>query len=132
MRGKSVELCMACREVAIVGLLTSLAGSVVACSINDDVPAPAISAVTPDHGVPGTLVTVTGSYLCQQPRGNNDDNPLACAHVGTLLFDTLPASASAYGDAAVTAEVPALPVGRSSVAVAVAGRSSNRLGFVVE
>src|ERR1044071_9672221 len=116
MRGKSVELCMACREVAIVGLLTSLAGSVVACSINDDVPAPAISAVTPDHGVPGTLVTVTGSYLCQQPRGTDDDNPLACA----------------YGDAAVTAEVPALPVGRSSVAVAVAGRTSNPLGFVVE
>jgi len=110
-----------------VGLL-----AVAACSFNDDVPAPAISAVIPDHGVAGILVTVTGSYLCQQPRTGGDDDPLACAHVGGVMFDTIPAIATAYTDTTVMAEVPMLPAGRSSVIVAVAGRSSNSIGFVTE
>ena len=116
---------MIARALVLASLLT-----LGTCSANDDIRAPTISAVMPDHGAPGTFVTVTGSDLCQQPRG--DDDPLTCAHVGTLLFDTFPMVAIAYSDTTVMAEVPALPAGRSSVGVSVAGRSSNRLSFVVE
>jgi uncharacterized protein (TIGR03437 family) len=112
----------------------ALAGTIAlaACSANDDIRAPTISAVMPGRGAPGTFVTVTGSDLCQQPHTGGDDDPLACAHVGTLLFDTVPAVATAYGDTMVMAEVPQLATGEVSVSVSVAGRSSNRLSFVVE
>jgi hypothetical protein len=108
--------------------LLALAG----CSANDDVPAPSISAVLPDHGTPGSVVTVTGAGLCQQPRGSSDDDPFACAHVGVVLFGVAPATATAYTDAIVMVEVPPVATGRSSVMVVVAGRSSNSLDFTVE
>jgi hypothetical protein len=110
-----------------VGLL-----ALAACTANDDVPAPAISAVTPDHAQPGTFATVTGSSLCQQPRGSGDDDPLGCAHVGTVLFGATPGTVTSYTDTMVMAEVPSLAPGSSDVFVTVAGRSSNSLGFVVE
>jgi hypothetical protein len=104
-----------------------------ACSANDDVPAPAIAAVQPDHAVPGTTVQVSGSYLCQAPRtGGNDVDPLACEHMGAVMFDTAPGLVTSYTDTLVLVDVPALPAGRSSVVVSVAGRSSNRLDFIVE
>lgn len=103
-----------------------------ACSANDDIRAPTISAVMPGRGAAGTFVTVTGSDLCQQPHPGGDDDPFACAHVGTLLFDTVPALTTAYGDTMAVAEVPQLPAGEVSVSVSVAGRSSNRLSFTVE
>lgn len=104
-----------------------------ACSANDDVPAPAIAGVQPNHALSGTTVMVSGSYLCQDPRAEGSDiDPLACGHVGAVLFDTAPGVVSSYTDTLVLVEVPALAPGTFSVAISVAGRSSNRIGFVVE
>lgn len=86
----------------------------------------------PDHGVPGAIVTVVGKYLCQEPWSEVEAHPLACAHVGTMMFDTTPATATSYTDAMVLVEVPALSRGRFEVSVSVAGRSSNRIAFVVD
>jgi len=103
-----------------------------ACSANDDVPAPAINAIQPDHAAPGTTVTVSGSYLCQEPRTETDGDPLACEHVGTVMFDTTPGMVTSYSDGMVLVDVPGLAPGGVSVAVSVSGRSSNRIDFVVE
>jgi hypothetical protein len=104
-----------------------------ACSANDDVPAPAIGGLQPDHGVPGIAVTVSGSYLCQQPRADGSDvDPLACAHTGTITFGTTPAVVVSYSDTSASIEVPPLVAGAVDVGVSVAGRSSNRVRFVVE
>jgi hypothetical protein len=103
-----------------------------ACSANDDVPAPSISAVQPDHAVPGATVTVSGSFLCQTPSSGSDVDPLACDHAGTVLFGTTPSLAASYTDTAVVVEVPSLPPGSLDIAISVAGRSSNSLHFVVD
>jgi len=103
-----------------------------ACSANDDVPSPAINSVQPDHAAPGTTVTVSGSYLCQGPRTEIDGDPLACEHVGTVMFDTTPGMVTSYTDSTVLVDVPGLAPGGVSMAVSVAGRSSNRIGFVVQ
>ncbi len=117
----------------VVRLLPSISWfALLACSANDDVPAPALSAVQPDHAAPGTTVTVSGSYLCQEPRTDTDADPLACEHVGTVMFDTTPGMVSSYTDSMVLVDVPGLAPGGVSVAVSVSGRSSNRINFVVE
>jgi len=104
-----------------------------ACSANDDVPAPSISGMQPDHGMPGITVTVSGSSLCQQPRVDGSDmDPLACMHIGTVTFGTVPGVVVAYTDTMATVEVPALASGTFDVGVSVAGRNSNRIRFVVE
>jgi hypothetical protein len=104
-----------------------------ACSANDDVPAPSIGAVQPDRAVPGATVMVSGSYLCQDPRvEGSDPDPLACGHMGAVMFDTTPGVMSAYTDTSVLVEVPALAPGTLGVSVSVAGRSSNRVDFVIE
>jgi hypothetical protein len=105
-----------------------------ACSTNDDVPAPAISGVQPDHGMSGITVTVSGSSLCQQPQadGSSDVDPLACAHMGTVTFGTAPGIVLSYADTMVAVEVPALASGTIDVSVSVAGRNSNQISFVVE
>lgn len=103
-----------------------------ACSANDDVPVPTSRAVQPDHAVPGATVTVSGSSLCQMPQSGSDVDPLACDHVGTVLFGTTPSLAASYGDTAVVVEVPSLPPGPLDLAISVAGRSSNSLQFVVD
>jgi hypothetical protein len=104
-----------------------------ACSANDDVPAPSISGMQPDHGMPGITVTVSGSYLCQQPRADGSDvDPLACMHIGTVMFGTAPGVVVSYTDTMATVEVPALPSGTVDVSVSVTGRNSNRIGFLVE
>jgi hypothetical protein len=104
-----------------------------ACSANDDVPAPAIGGLQPDHGIPGTTVTVSGSYLCQQPRVDGSDvDPLACAHMGTVAFGSAPGSVLSYIDTMASVEVPSLVPGPVDVSVSVAGRASNRIRFVVE
>lgn len=83
--------------------------------------------------MPGITVTVSGSYLCQQPQsGGSDVDPLACMHIGTVTFGTTPVGVLSYTDTMVTVQVPALPPGTSDVAVSVAGRNSNRISFVVE
>ena len=104
-----------------------------ACSGNDDVPAPVLGGVQPDHGMPGITVTVSGSYLCQQPQaGGSDIDPLACMHIGTVMFGTTPGGVLSYTDTMATVQVPALPSGAVDVGVSVAGRSSNHISFLVE
>jgi hypothetical protein len=112
-------------------LIAWIAGS--ACSANDDVPAPTISAVQPDHAAPGATVTVSGSSLCQSPRTSGSDvDPLACDHLGTVMFDTTPGVATSYTDTTAVVEVPSLPPGPLDVAISVAGRSSNGIHFIVD
>jgi hypothetical protein len=116
------------RPLSLIGWL-----ALSACSANDDVPAPSISGVQPDHGMPGITVTVSGSYLCQQPQTNGSDvDPLACMHMGTVTFGTTPGVVVSYTDTMATVQVPAVAPGAIDVAVSVAGRSSNRIRFVVE
>jgi hypothetical protein len=104
-----------------------------ACSANDDVPSPSIAGLQPDHGVPGITVTVSGSYLCQQPRADGTDvDPLACTHIGTVSFGTAPGIVLSYTDTMATVQVPALASGTFDVGVSVAGRTSNRISFLVE
>lgn len=104
-----------------------------ACSANDDFPSPAIASVQPDSGMPGAIVTVSGSYLCQQPRVDGSDvDPLACEHMGTVMFGTAPGVVASYTDTMAIVEVPSLAPGNVGVVVSVAGRSSNQISFVVE
>jgi hypothetical protein len=104
-----------------------------ACSANDDVPAPSISGMQPDHGMPGITATVSGSYLCQQPQADGGDvDPLACIHIGTVMFGTTPGVVLSYTDTMATVQVPALTPGAIDVGVLVAGRNSNRISFLVE
>ncbi len=116
-----------------LNLIGWLALSASACSANDDIPAPSISGMQPDHGMPGITVTVAGSYLCQQPQSNGGDvDPLACMNMGTVTFGTAPGVVLSYTDTMVTVQVPALTPGTIDVGVSVAGRNSNRISFFVE
>src|ERR1041384_2543846 len=109
---------LAVRLLCVIGW-----GALPACSANDDIPAPALSALVPDEAVPGATVMLTGSSLCQEPRTNDGDgDPLACQHMGTVMFDTAPGAVISYADTVVLVEVPALPPGRVSVSLSVAGR----------
>ena len=119
----------------VLGRALNVAGwlALSACSTNDDVPAPAISGVQPDHGMPGITVTVSGSDLCQQPRADGSDvDPLACDHLGTVTFGAAPGGVLSYTDTMAIVAVPALTPGTIDVGVSVAGRNSNRISFVVE
>ena len=80
----------------LLGMLSLLGWlALSACSANDDVPAPAIGGLQPDHGIPGTTVAVSGTYLCQQPRVDGSDvDPLGCTHIGTVMFGTAPGACS--------------------------------------
>jgi len=83
--------------------------------------------------MPGAIVTVSGSYLCQQPRVDGSDvDPLACEHMGTVMFGTAPGVVASYTDTMAIVEVPSLAPGNVGVVVSVAGRSSNQISFVVE
>lgn len=104
-----------------------------ACSANDDVPAPALASITPDHASPGTVVMIAGSYFCQQPDSGSDDvDPLACKTTGTVEFGTDQVDAQQYTDTAIMVSVPQTRTGEVSVAVAVAGRVSNAIAFTVD
>jgi len=101
----------------------------VACSSNDDVPAPQVAAVTPDQAAAGTVVTVTGSFFCQQADGSDD--PLACDNTGEVRFGTASGSIAEYTDSEIMVEVPG-GAGSVQVTVAVAGRTSNSVDFTIE
>lgn len=103
--------------------------SLVACSANDDVPAPRLASVTPDHAAPGTSVTLEGEYFCQQPVESED--PLACAHIGTVSFGTLGTATTTYSDMQILAEVPN-GAGMVRLTVTSAGRVSNSIDFTIE
>lgn len=114
----------------VVGLLGSFA--MAACMSMEEAPAPGITALTPDHARPGAVVTVAGKYLCQQPQRSEDLDPVVCAHVGTVMFGAMPSTVMSYKDARVQVVVPALPSSRIDVLIMVAGRTSNRMAFVVD
>jgi hypothetical protein len=105
-----------------------------ACTANDDVPAPAIASITPGGGRPDTSVVVLGNYFCQQPAPEPGDEfaPLACRAMGTLHFDIETATITGYTDTSITAIVPEAAPGQMRVHLAVGGRSSNGVFFVVE
>jgi hypothetical protein len=99
-----------------------------ACSANDDISAPRIAAVSPDHGAPGSSVTITGDFFCQQ---NENEDPLACLQIGSVQFGAVGASLIEYTDAEIIAEVPPA-FGDVRVTVSAAGRTSNGYRFVIE
>jgi IPT/TIG domain len=113
---------------AIVAVAVVLA----ACSANDDIPSPVLASATPSSANVGTIVTLSGSYLCQQPEGSDDSDPLACAHTGAVMFGVTPANVTQYTDSSITALVPDMPAGDAQVSVATGGRETNSIDFTVE
>jgi hypothetical protein len=99
------------------------------CSANDDIPAPMIASVTPQQAVPGTNVVIAGTNFCQQPES---EDPLACAHVGVVLFGSQPSTLGQYEDTTISADVPALTPGETTVFVSVGGKMSNGADFTAE
>jgi uncharacterized protein (TIGR03437 family) len=100
------------------------------CSASDDIPSPAVASVTPDHGAPGAVVTIAGSYFCQRPANVTDDPN--CAVAGTVHFGTVPATPTDWQDTQLLVEVPNGNVGATQVEVTAAGRTSNSVGFRVD
>jgi hypothetical protein len=110
-------------------LLIVLSGG---CSASDDVPAPMVSSVSPDHAQPGVSIMILGDYFCQQPETDGDVDPLACENMGIVEIGTVPSSTGLYTDQMITAEVPWLGAGSYAVSVSVAGRRSNGVTLVVD
>jgi hypothetical protein len=113
--------------VRIVACFVACAG----CTQSDDVPAPLIATVLPEHAPPGVSVTISGHGFCQQPD-TGDEDPLACVNMGIVEFGQVPGTIVSYTDDMISVEVPALELGPTTVSVAVAGRRSNRAGFTVD
>jgi hypothetical protein len=111
------------RALAIAGVV-----AVVGCSANDDLPSPQIASVTPTHAPPSTTVVIAGSYFCHQPA---NEDPLACANMGSVSFDTSVADASTYTDTMVVVDVPNNP-GSVEIRINVLGHVSNGIGFTID
>ena len=104
-----------------------------ACSANDDIPAPVLGSVTPDHAGVNAVVMISGSYLCQQPDdGSGEVDPLACAHTGSVTFGVVPAIVTQYTDSSITAQVPDVAAGDTEISVATGGRTTNEIDFTVD
>jgi len=104
----------------------------VACSGNDDVPAPHIASVMPAHAPAGISVMVVGDHFCQQPDAGSDRDPLPCENTGAVLFGETPGTVGTYQDSTISVEVPSLPPGTIDVTVTVAGRRSNHGDFRID
>jgi uncharacterized protein (TIGR03437 family) len=102
-----------------------------ACSLNDDVPAPIVSSVTPDQAAPGTVVIVSGTFFCQRPQNGSNDNP-NCTATGTVTFGSAPATPSNWTDTAISVEVPQGNSGQVPVQVTANGVESNTVAFTLE
>jgi hypothetical protein len=111
------------RKLAIAGVV-----ALVGCSANDDLPSPQVATVTPTHAAEGATVLITGSYFCHQPE---DEDPLACANVGSVSFDASVANVTTYTDTMVMVEVPNNS-GAVQIRITVAGHISNGIGFTIE
>lgn len=107
---------------APLALLVALVG----CTRGDDVPAPAIAALTPASGAAGDVVVISGSDFCQNPE---PDDEATCLHTGTVAFGSVPATAAAWSDHEIQVGVPAGLTVPVQVRVQVAGRSSNGATF---
>lgn len=102
----------------------------VACTASDDIPAPQVSNVVPDHASPGSVVVISGAYFCQQPP-DNDGDPI-CNITGTVEFGTVPGTPTTWSDTTIMVEVPAGTSGEADVSVTAAGRASNSVGFTAD
>jgi hypothetical protein len=101
-----------------------------ACSASDDLPPPVLASVSPTQASVGATVTISGSYLCQQPDdGSGEVDPLMCVHTGSVTFGVVPAGITSYGDTSITAQVPDIDTGPVEISVAVGGRTTNSLDF---
>lgn len=99
------------------------------CTAGDDLPAPVLSSISPEHALGGTAVTIQGEYLCQQPE---TEDPSSCANIGTVFFGQTPATVGDYGETMIQADVPELASASYPVSVIVAGRRSNAVSFTVD
>jgi hypothetical protein len=99
-----------------------------ACSANDDIPDPRIGSINPSHAPVGASVTIEGEYFCQQLE---NEDPLACANIGSVSFGTLGATTITYGDERIIVEVPS-GTGLVRVRVSSAGQTSNAVDFTIE
>ena len=99
------------------------------CSANEDVPSPQVASVVPDHGVPGSVVMIAGSYFCQRPDNGQEDP--TCDAPGIVEFGTVPGTTTSWADDAIMVEVPHA-VGDVDVSVTAMGRISNSVSFTVE
>ncbi len=113
------------RRLAVVLVLAAAS-----CTANDDVPAPIVASVTPSSANPGSVLTIAGSYLCQQP--GSDEDPLDCQNMGEVDFGDSPVAPIMWTDTSISVEVPNLDTGEIDVSVSVAGRTSNSVSFTVD
>ncbi len=97
----------------------------VGCSLNEDIPAPHVSSVVPDHAAAGDVVMVNGDYFCQRPPS---DDPL-CDITGTVTFSAAPGTPTMWTDTSIFVEVPAGITGTVDLAVTARGRTSNTIAF---
>ncbi len=129
--GKRSRFCSA--EGGYTLVVRTLLFLLAACSASDDVPAPVVSGVQPNHGPPGSSVIVTGDYFCGQPMNGSDEvDPVDCAFMGYVEFGTVHATSTQYADTSITTDVPEEAAGPVRVVVEVTGRISNDVTFVIE
>ncbi|MFT3695451.1 MAG: IPT/TIG domain-containing protein [Kofleriaceae bacterium] len=107
-------------------IVLALAG----CSASDDIPSPLISGVVPDHGSPGAVVMLSGSYFCQ--RGDNGQEDPTCDAPGVVDFGTVPGTTTTWADDAIMVEVPHAATGEVDISVSADGRFSNSVSFTIE
>jgi IPT/TIG domain-containing protein len=96
-----------------------------ACAANEDVPAPLVSSVTPDHAPRGSVVRILGDHFCQLPEG--DEGP--CDARGTVQFGTIPGTTTLWTDTEIMVEVPQGLTMEVQLRVVTGARSSNTVTF---
>ena len=111
-----------------VGLLAGIL--LTACSANDDVPAPRVSNVVPDHATAGSIVLVNGDYFCQRPATGQED-PL-CDATGQVHFGASPGTPTTWTETGITVEVPQGVTGGVDLSVIAKGRASNSIRFTAD
>src|SRR2546430_9690425 len=78
------------------------------CTANDDIPAPMIANVVPNHAPPGQIVVIGGSYFCQRPKNGSDQDP-HCSAIGSVSFGMVPGTPTDWTDTATMVQVPVNP-----------------------
>ncbi len=96
------------------------------CSASDDVPAPLVSGVTPDHAPVGTVIQIRGDYFCQLPEVIED---VPCDARGTVQFGTVPGTPTLWTDTEIMVEVPQGITTQVLVRVVSGGHASNAVTF---
>jgi hypothetical protein len=86
----------------------------------DAFPAPSITGLTPDHGLPGSSVVISGSGF-RSPQG-----------ASYVEFGSTRATVTDWGLTGITCQVPDVAPGPVAVAVIVLGQVSNTWGFAVD